>query len=65
MNTKQLKTVTINFNNKFWNPEIHTIVLKYNPKSSTGFDVKLIKVYDEPESVDLTLANDILKKYKL
>jgi hypothetical protein len=65
MNINKLKNININFNKSFWNPQIHTIMLKYNSKSPTGFDMEMIKVYDEPESKDLILANDVLKKYKL
>ncbi len=64
-NYKKLKTITINFNKSLWNPEKQTIILKFNPKSPTGFDVKMVDVYNEPESTVLTLANDVLKKFKL
>jgi len=63
MNLKQLKEVKINFNNQAWNPEKHSLILKYDPKSKLGFKVDIIPVYHEPEIVDMTLAGIILKKF--
>jgi hypothetical protein len=63
INTKQLKEVNLKFNNSSWNPESHDIILKYDAKSKIGFSVNIVPVYVEPKIEDLSLANNILKKF--
>ena len=63
IDTTKLKQVNLNFKG-IWNPQEHSLLLKYDAKSSTGFSVYVVPVYDEQKVEDLTLANNLLKKYR-
>jgi hypothetical protein len=65
MNTRDIKEIKINFNNKSWDPQKHNILLKYDPKSKMGFSVSIISVDSEPKITSLDEANEVLKKFKL
>jgi hypothetical protein len=65
MNTRDIKEIKINFNNKSWDPQKSNILLKYDPKSKMGFSVSIISVDSEPKITSLDEANEILKKFKL
>jgi hypothetical protein len=65
MNTTQIKNVNIKFNNGVWNPKTHHILLKYNPNSELGFGVIVVPVDYEAPIEDLSMANEILKKFKI
>jgi hypothetical protein len=48
-----------------WNPKTHNLVLAHDPNSVIGFGVKMVSVNDEPVIVDMSSANELLKKFRL
>jgi len=63
-NNTQIKTITINMKT-IWNPKTHNLVLAHDPNSVIGFGVKMVSVNDEPVIVDMSSANELLKKFRL
>jgi hypothetical protein len=64
MDKTSLKEVKINFNQGSWNPQKHSIMLQYDPKSPIGFSVKLIGVFEEDTTVtDVTEAKEFLSRF--
>jgi hypothetical protein len=61
----KIKNISINMNNFTWNADTHDILLTRDLKSDLGFSVKLIEISEEKMLKDLTLANDLLKKFRI
>ena len=60
----KIKTISINMDNFAWNADTHDILLTRDANSSLGFAVRLIEVTDYKTLKDLSLANDVLKKFR-
>ena len=59
-----IKNININMNKAGWNPETHDMVLTYDPTKTSKFTIKLVKVPEEAPILDITLAKEVLKKFR-
>jgi hypothetical protein len=62
----QFRTITLNFKEP-WNAKTHYLILRGDEKAQTGFSVYMGEesVYTSTPKEDFSLAQEILKKYKL
>lgn len=60
-----IKNININMDKSGWNPETHDMVLTYDPTKTAKFTIKLVKMNVEAPIVDMTLAEEVLKKFRL
>lgn len=56
--------LNLNFNNAAWNSTTHNVTVSHDPNSPGKFLIKMTPVYDEPVVGDLTLANNVLNKFR-
>jgi hypothetical protein len=59
-----IKTISINMNKGVWNAETHNILLTRDTTSELGFTIKLIEITNEAMLKDLSLANNVLSKFR-
>lgn len=61
----KIKNISIKFNNGVWNADTHNIILTRDTASKLGFTIKMTNTTDKNVVPDLTLANDLLKKFRI
>lgn len=64
INNTKIKTITITMKNFIWNTETHDLLLSRDLNHPSGIRIKLVDLNDEKELSDMTLANELLKKFR-
>jgi len=61
----KIGSINLKFNNQSWNSETHNILVTRDPTSELGISIKMIEITDDKMLTDLSLANDVLKKFRI
>ena len=61
----KIGSINLKFNNQSWNSKTHNILVTRDPTSELGISIKMIEITDDKMLTDLSLANDVLKKFRI
>jgi len=56
--------LNLNFNNSAWNSTTHNVTVSHDPNSPGKFLIKMTPIHNEILIDDLTLANNLLSKFR-